>query len=545
MELYSIFKRSNDNNLLVVCMQILDFFHVNHTKFSLKNAIKAHVDAPSLLTLKDVLAEYGIESAAIYRGANPYSDFETPFACSIQREGWASADFTIVQHADEKSVSYLDPVTRNIASISLDAFEKIDKGVLLLMDSSTSKDEVNYAKNVKAERLHNLTQQLPFCLFALSILLVGIQIFQRLFSTESVIAALFLSTSATGLLISILLLWHDIDKHNPFIREVCGGIGKKMDCNAVLSSAGASLFGISWSIWGFAYFSTFFIFHIFLTGNDELFSILSYGSIAVSPYIFYSLYYQWKKVRQWCPLCLAIQFLLLVNLVLSIVGWANGVLPKSIGIYTLPTVLITMLTFLIITYKAVPLIRRASESEDYEMRWKKLRYHPDIFQSLLNRSEQMKYSAQGIGIVVGNPLARNEIIKVCNPYCGPCAKAHPEIHHIIKNNQDVKVRIIFTASGEDHDLKTAPVKHLLAIQDRYSSKDLYIALDDWYLAEKKDYTVFAEKYPMNGELNQQERKIKAMREWCDNMKIRATPTFYINGKELPESYRVNELKMFF
>ena len=44
---------------------------------------------------------------------------------------------------------------------------------------------------------------------------------------------------------------------------------------------------------------------------------------------------------------------------------------------------------------------------------------------------------------------------------------------------------------------------------------------------------------------QQENKIEEMGEWCDNMKIRATPTFYINGKELPESYRVNELKMFF
>ena len=30
------------------------------------------------------------------------------------------------------------------------------------------------------------------------------------------------------------------------------------------------------------------------------------------------------------------------------------------------------------------------------------------------------------------------------------------------------------------------------------------ALDDWYLAPKKDYEVFAEKYPMNGELKMQE-----------------------------------------
>jgi len=35
-------------------------------------------------------------------------------------------------------------------------------------------------------------------------------------------------------------------------------------------------------------------------------------------------------------------------------------------------------------------------------------------------------------------------------------------------------------------------------------------LDDWYLADKKDYETFAGKYPMNGELQTQGNKIEAM-----------------------------------
>lgn len=109
----------------------------------------------------------------------------------------------------------------------------------------------------------------------------------------------------------------------------------------------------------------------------------------------------------------------------------------------------------------------------------------------------------------------------------------------------VKIRIIFTASGEESDKKTAPVQHLLAIQEKYGLHQVQQALDDWYLADEKNYEKFAKKYPMNGELKNQKDKIIAMRDWCDNMKIRATPTIFINGSELPDTYLISELKNLF
>ncbi|MBL0145357.1 MAG: thioredoxin domain-containing protein [Chitinophagaceae bacterium] len=68
------------------------------------------------------------------------------------------------------------------------------------------------------------------------------------------------------------------------------------------------------------------------------------------------------------------------------------------------------------------------------------------------------------------------------------------------------------------------------------------ALDDWYLAPKKDYEAFAKKYPMNGELNQQYKTLEKMSEWCNKAEIQFTPTIFINGKQLPNNYNVNELK---
>ncbi|WP_157097837.1 hypothetical protein [Niabella ginsenosidivorans] len=79
------------------------------------------------------------------------------------------------------------------------------------------------------------------------------------------------------------------------------------------------------------------------------------------------------------------------------------------------------------------------------------------------------------------------------------------------------------------------------------------ALDDRYNAPVKEYDTFAAKYPMNGALKQQNRKIKQMKEWCDTTKIAFTPTFFVcldtsdpdaRFYQLPEIYTVADLNYF-
>lgn len=160
-------------------------------------------------------------------------------------------------------------------------------------------------------------------------------------------------------------------------------------------------------------------------------------------------------------------------------------------------IVIIGLLFLLMTYYTLPIVKQGRESKSYAKRWKKLRYNPDIFAALLHKSNKIQIPTDGLGIVVGNLDAKQEIIKVCNPYCGPCSKAHPELEHIIRSNKDVKLRVIFTASGEDEDIKTAPVAHLLAIQDTMGEEELLRALHEWYSVEDKDYENFAAKFPVN------------------------------------------------
>ncbi len=174
----------------------------------------------------------------------------------------------------------------------------------------------------------------------------------------------------------------------------------------------------------------------------------------------------------------------------------------------------------------------------------RLKYDPVLFESLLSKQKQITSNPEGLGIRLGNPNATHTIIKVCNPYCGPCAKAHPEIEKIIEENKEVSLQIFFTATNEEGDSRAQPVKHLMAIAESNDSNLIKGALDDWYLAEKKDYQIFSAKYPMNGELEKQGGKLEAMDKWCKETGIEFTPTFFVDGYQLPAVYDITDLNYF-
>lgn len=61
-------------------------------------------------------------------------------------------------------------------------------------------------------------------------------------------------------------------------------------------------------------------------------------------------------------------------------------------------------------------------------------------------------------------------------------------------------------------------------------------MNEWYLADKKDYQIFSAKYPLKGEIKEQEAEIEKMKDWCDKAEIVFTPTIYVNGHRLQEKY---------
>src|SRR5690606_7220560 len=135
---------------------------------------------------------------------------------------------------------------------------RIDKEIVLLLDGSHKKAEESYRNNKRRESRDLFLSKIPaYALLAIVLLSLGMQ----LTATGSLhwVSPIFLLSATIGLVIVVLLVWHDVDAHNPFHKVVCGANkSSKPYCDAVFSSTGANFLRIYWSIWGIAHFRTLF-----------------------------------------------------------------------------------------------------------------------------------------------------------------------------------------------------------------------------------------------------------------------------------------------
>lgn len=344
------------------------------------------------------------------------------------------------------------------------------------------------------------------------------------------------------MVVTSLLLWYEIDKNNPVLQKVCSGITKG-DCNAILTSKQAKLFSwLTWSEVGFFYFTGGLLILLFVDSEVNKSIVLLLGiNILALPYTIFSVYYQWRVAKQWCILCLVVQGLLILGVINLVVGGfsysPNLSLPvfiKACFSYMLPA---------LVWYSLKPYILSLQIAKNTKREYHRIKFNAEIYETLLKKQKKITVSTEGVGIDIGNPLAQNTLVKVCNPYCGPCAKAHPEIDSLLHNNSDLKVKIIFTSSNLN-DFMATPVKHLLSIAEKQSEPLTKQALDDWYLPEKKDYDEFVKKHPINTQLDAQNNKMIKMKAWCDQIDIAVTPTFFVNGYQIPDAYNIQDLQYF-
>lgn len=173
----------------------------------------------------------------------------------------------------------------------------------------------------------------------------------------------------------------------------------------------------------------------------------------------------------------------------------------------------------------------------------KIKNNKIVFESLLQKSDKIKTKTNELGIVLKNKEAKHWVVKVCNPYCGPCSHAHPVLEELYDRGI-IDLQLVFSAKADSSNSLAKPVSHFLAIDENYPNNKGVIkkALDDWYNTKKKDYEVFSKKYPMNGELDNHWDKIKLMEDWCKEESITHTPTIFVNGYKLPKEYNIDDLR---
>jgi uncharacterized membrane protein len=544
---------SLNTNLSNIASKYVQCLNIPVTATSVKETIEQNPYYPSLYSLSNTLSKYKIDNVAFEATQDQLADIQAPFVAYMQTPS-TGKDFVLVTKKDNNTINYIAQGSKEITITQKEFISRWQK-IILLAEATNTSGEIDYEKKLAKEKTTQQKTVLKYAGLAAILLLLIITSLTGA-TANYFYSSIILFTKLVGLTIASLLLIYEIDKSNTFVKNICTA-GKQTNCDAVLNSGAAKFLGMSWSEVGFFYFASTFLFLVMpsLPFAAKL-PWLSFAAIAVSPYILFSIYYQYKVVKQWCPLCLATQIVLAAELFWGLYFIANNSITLSSSLISSPFpppleriggALACILLPIILWYFIKPLLQKAKEATQYKAAYKRLLYHPDTF----NTSLQQQHAVDGwqnLGIIIGNPQAPNTILKVCNPYCGPCAKAHPVLEELIHNNDNYKLQIIFTTKPNATDDGKNPTSHLMAVNATGDKQKIQQALDDWYLTPKKDYETFAQKYPLttNGSnpppLGEMEGALEKMSEWCDKAGIRFTPTIFINGKQLPNNYNVEELK---
>jgi uncharacterized membrane protein len=529
-------------------MAFLRLFKVRTNNQTVNEQLQNHPDWPALLSISDTLFSCGLPNGAGTLSAEDLDILPVPFLAYTKDP--QSPLYVVSKISGDEVTLYLDNYKRP-KTYSREAFLKKWHGLYLIAERSENSGEKNYSRNRLKYFLASLiplflaivSLALLFYLFNGTIHQTGI--LKPAFVTGALVQFIIL---VSGVAVSSLLLWYEIDNNNPVLKKICGSMGKGGSCSAILTGSQSKVFSwLSWSEVGFFYFAGGTLLVLFSESNFKAaLAMVAWFNLTAQPYTFYSVYYQGVVAKKWCLLCVSVQLLLVlgtINVLLNVDLFPSGFLSdyfliKGLVFYGFP---------LLLWYTMKPFIFRLQQEKNTRRELMRMKFNTDIFLSLLKKQRKLMTSPEGLGIDLGNPSAKHKLIKVCNPYCGPCATAHPQVDRLIKECDNVNVKIIFASTHLKEDIRNPVVTHFMAIASKNDEQLLTKALDDWYLAKernKNSYEKFARKYPMNGELLQQEEKVLGMEQWCRDANLQFTPTFFFDGYQLPDAYNIGDLQYF-
>lgn len=281
---------------------------VNHV--TVNETLQNHPDWPGLLCVSDSLNKWNISNGAGKIAPNKIEELPTPFIAYTRN---IEHPLAIVTDVTDTTIQFYQKNYNKPITETKDNFLKTWDGVYLIAEPNENSGEHNYEINKRKALINSLIPVVGFFgVVLLSFLLLNDSISNAIASAALYNAGIYLQyfILLTGVLVTSLLLWYEIDKSNPLLQKVCTGIAKG-NCNKILSGKQAKIFSwLSWSEVGFFFFTAALLLLLFAKNSI---GVVAWLNILVLPYIVFSIYYQWRVAKQWCVLCLAVQALLLLG----------------------------------------------------------------------------------------------------------------------------------------------------------------------------------------------------------------------------------------
>jgi len=495
--------------------------------------LNRHPDFPSLLSISDVLKSWNVANIGYQVPILGIGEINCPFIAQLSSN---KGEFVIVNRLQPEYVTVSNERWSK-HRMEIDEFKKLYTGFILvpLLDEFTGESDEKV--NRRKEYISGLRKPIQLIGTLIVLMLLYYLNSFALFSNGAIVV-LFL-TKGIGIGITILVLAKSLDINNSFLRRICK-TGNRFDCASILSSKAAMITNeISWSEAGFFYFFGTFLLVLFSDVSSSLLQFIALLNFLCLPYSFYSIYYQIKRAKKWCLLCCIVQSLFWIEFLLSFVYLHE---PFTSPGYIEWSILFICLALPVLIWSIIkPILLKLKQFETINLQLRRLKFNSDLFHKILSLGPKYSLPDEDDTIIFGNRSAKNIITIVSNPYCQPCSKAHAKFEEWIPKRDDIRFQIVFSYSGSTGDLILKVANHAMALYKTGNIELARLAIGDWYKEQIKDFTSWKERCKVDHNSDYFE-KWKSQQKWCIDANVDVTPTIFLNGYRIPETWDASDIK---
>lgn len=518
------------NGLSYLIYQLLLLNKINIDKKELTFQVESHPSYPSLHSISGVLDHFNIDNLAVDIPKNKETLAQLPTSFLAQINTNNGQEFVVVSSEESHYKMLFGNNQKQI--VSIDTFLLYFTGIIVAVE----KDNLVEKTKVSSAFLGN---SLIISSFAFTLYLF-------ILSRPSIISILFFTVSILGIFISLVLKKQGQGIQTIVGNSLCSGDSEFKDCDAVLSSKGAQVFGYFklYDI-SFIYFTglALSVFLLSLLNQNESFTYLV--SFIAFPITLYSIYYQFIVLKKWCLLCLSIVAILWIQTILAFTAF-NSNITISFSFYTFSVLAFSYIIVLALWNSISPQLDTLKNLNDIKVKHFKFKRNFSLFYNLLNQSNVVStHIPDTAEIVFGNNQSPLQITIITNPFCGHCREVHTLIENILKKySEHVQITIRFGLNPNDLESDVVKIaSRLLELYHQDSQDKCLEAMNHIYngMSPKQWFNTFGTTE------QEKDNYLKILSKginWCREHNINFTPEILINGKSFPNEYDRSDLLFF-
>jgi uncharacterized membrane protein len=504
--------------------------NISYNKEELHLQLLTHPFFPSINAITDLFDHFKIENIAaeLPREVSIISELPSTFLAHINEE--RSEKIVLVIKKENQLKLIYD--SKQKKEITYEDFVALWTGVIVAVE----RDENNIQK--KLPKLTSLFRIASYVSLSLLIVLAFV------LNPFNIVGLNYLLITIIGIYTCVLLVQKELGMHSKRLDKFCEA-SESSSCEDVLNSKGALVFGIfKLSDVGIVYFSGIFLSILIFSFSSLKITNQIFFYLSALPLLFipYSIYYQWRVIKKWCPLCLIVIGVLLIQGVIALFFID---LPFLFNGTEILVVLFSFFSLSIIWVELKTGYINKNEFNVLQLEHYKFKRNFSLFKTALKSSKQKNIIINDVDeIILGNINAPLKIVLVTNPRCFFCKEVHHVYHQLLKGREkDIQLIIRFnintsTTEGNigleisnqliDIYVNLGEQKCMEALDEIYSDVDTEKWLNKWKSTTHFNYLTILEKE----------------REWCINNGISFTPAILIDGYLFPKEYDKNDITFF-